>query len=145
MKRQQLRQACSRGWKALKTAANYKESLPNGWTFHCERQYPLPARVGPAWYPAYYLISPTGKRFGGYETGNGFSGYFGNPHGWQWIDDYKANGFKKTQPIEEASEPDALETHASTCRVCAKALFDGGLHGYPLCADGSAIKESQNV
>jgi hypothetical protein len=93
----ELRQACSAAWQIIsKTdATSHEKRFANGWALRAERQYPLPARPGPAWNPCYYLISPTGKNFGGYETANGFCGYFGNPYGWQWIDDYKANGFKK--------------------------------------------------
>ena len=38
-----------------------------------------------------------------------------------------------------------LEKHAADCRQCAKALFDGGLHGYPLCAEGQEIRKREDA
>lgn len=94
--RKALQEACSLIWKTIsKSDTTYRDvQLTNGWVLRGERVYRRGC-IGPAWKASYTLISPTGKLFGGYDTAASFSSYFGNPNGWQWIDAYNANGFKK--------------------------------------------------
>lgn len=91
----ELRKVCAAAWQVISKSDTdvHRTVLGNGWTFKAEGSYNRGGKT--AWSPRYYLISPTGKTFGGYESANGFCGYFGNPYGWQWVDDYKGNGFKK--------------------------------------------------
>jgi len=90
-KRAELKQAC----KDSALDPGNAVRLSNGWFVTAQRIYPQPARPGPAWTMHYTLYSPTGKHFGGLTNVNNFASYFSNPHGWQWRDDYKANGFGK--------------------------------------------------
>ena len=82
-------------WFAEKFLVNGPNHPAYGWQVRAERQYPLPARPGPAWYIHYYLISPTGKRFGGHGDQRSFLSTFTNPNCWQWVDDYRGNGYGK--------------------------------------------------
>lgn len=87
----ELKQAC----KDAGLEPGKSVRLSNDWSVKAEKIYPRPARVGAAWTMHYSLHSPTGKSFGGMTSMQTFSSHFGNPYGWQWRDDYYANGFGK--------------------------------------------------
>lgn len=90
--RKDLKAAC----KQAAAKPGFSAKLSNLWFIVAQRIYPQPARVGPAWTTHYYLVSPTGKQFGGMSTQRDFVNQFGNPYAWQWKDDYRANGFGRT-------------------------------------------------
>jgi len=87
--RDELKKACQDASKEPENAVR----LLNGWFVVARKIYPQPARVGPAWTMHYYLYSPTGKSFGGMTNVQSFASHFSNLYGWQWLDDYRANGF----------------------------------------------------
>ena len=65
--------------------------LCNGWFVVAGKIFQQIAHPGPAWSYHYFLVSPTGKRFGGVTRADSLVSYFGNPNFFQWIDDYKGN------------------------------------------------------
>ena len=71
--------------------------LSNDWFVVVEKIYPQPARVGPAWHYLYFIVSPTGKRFGGMTRIDSMVSHFANAFAFQWRDDYKANGYNRME------------------------------------------------
>lgn len=89
--RKELKEAIRAACTELRTAV----PLSNGWFVKAEKIYPQPARVGPAWFYVYYVVSPTGKQFGGQQRADSLVSDFCNPYAFQWVDDYKGNGYSK--------------------------------------------------
>lgn len=86
-----IKQTC----KAAASEPGKAVIMDNKWGVVARRIYPQPARRGPAWTMHYWLISPTGKSFGGMTSVHGFASHFANGYAWQWRDDYTGNGYGK--------------------------------------------------